>query len=164
MYKLHLQRATVSTRLPSVAPRKPTLISGLKTTVNTMAKRNKSGPGAPKMESLMKSPLGDAIAQASPRIQPSTTERAVPVNPGSDKFDATKHLSYVPPKEIKTMKDLGYPNDLGVSPVAVSQPFQLFTEEAVDVMRKEIFQKGVQENCTFSSNLAARQLRGYTKE
>lgn len=59
------------------------------------------------------------------------------------------------------MEELGYSKDRGVSPIAVSQPFQLFTEEAVHEMRREIFKPEVLENCKYSSNIAACQLRGY---
>ncbi|KAF2684712.1 hypothetical protein K458DRAFT_302044 [Lentithecium fluviatile CBS 122367] len=84
--------------------------------------------------------------------------------PGVNKFDPRKHLSYAPPKKVLKMTDLGYAEDTGVSPVAVSHPFQLFTEEAVDLMRTEIFKKEVQEECTFGSNLAPCVLRGYAKK
>ncbi|KAF1997975.1 hypothetical protein P154DRAFT_440085 [Amniculicola lignicola CBS 123094] len=77
------------------------------------------------------------------------------------KFNPEKHLAYTPPSQIIMMKDLGFPEDAGVSPVAVSQPFQLFSPEAIHQMRREIFKKEVMENCSYSSNIAACQLRGY---
>ncbi|KAI9718332.1 MAG: hypothetical protein M1828_006734 [Chrysothrix sp. TS-e1954] len=76
-------------------------------------------------------------------------------------FDPEKHLAFKTPSEIITMPDIGYPEDTGVSPVAVSQPFQLFSDEAVEVMRESIFKPEVMENCKFSSNIAPCQLRGY---
>ncbi|KAF1815481.1 hypothetical protein P152DRAFT_505388 [Eremomyces bilateralis CBS 781.70] len=78
-----------------------------------------------------------------------------------ESFDPDKHLAFKEAPEILTMKDIGYPEDTGVSPVAMSQPFQLFTKEAVDQMRQEIFKKEVNETCQFRSNIAASQLRGY---
>jgi len=59
------------------------------------------------------------------------------------------------------MSDIGYPEDAGVSPIAVSQPFRLFSVEAIEQMRAEIFNPIVMEKCGFRSNLAACQLRGY---
>jgi hypothetical protein len=60
------------------------------------------------------------------------------------------------------MKDLGFAEDVGVSPVAVSQPFQLFSKEAVQQMRNEIlFNPKVIEECSHRSNIAASQVRGY---
>jgi len=45
--------------------------------------------------------------------------------------------------------------------VAVSQPFKLFSDEAVQQMRSEILQPQVMENCGYQSNIAASQVRGY---
>ncbi|KAF2474733.1 uncharacterized protein BDR25DRAFT_384101 [Lindgomyces ingoldianus] len=80
------------------------------------------------------------------------------------KFDPKKHLAYTPPSQIVMMKDIGYPEDVGVSPVAVSQPFQLFSHEAIEHMRMEIFKPEVTEHCSYSSNIAACQLRGYASK
>jgi hypothetical protein len=77
------------------------------------------------------------------------------------KFEPRKHLDYSAPPQVVPMKDIGYAEDVGISPVAVSQPFQLFSREAVQQMRAEIFQPEVMANYSHSSNLAACQLRGY---
>jgi hypothetical protein len=76
-------------------------------------------------------------------------------------FDPSKHLAYVEPAYIHTMEDIGFPASRGVSPVAVSEPFSLFTEEAIDIMRSEILSPEVQEKYTYTSDIAAKQLRGY---
>jgi hypothetical protein len=94
-------------------------------------------------------------------VTPSTLQQPTP---NVVKFDPKKHLSHIFPGQLITMKDLGFPEDTGVSSLAVSHPFQLFTQEAIDVMRAEIFQDHVRANCTFSSNIAACQIRGYAKE
>ena len=78
-----------------------------------------------------------------------------------DDFDPKKHIDFTPPANILTMSDLKLPEGTGVSPFAVSDPFQLFTQEAVQRMRVEIFSKEVMENCKYSSNLAQCQLRGF---
>ncbi|KAK5096613.1 hypothetical protein LTS08_007486 [Lithohypha guttulata] len=75
-------------------------------------------------------------------------------------FDPKKHINHVPPKKIWTMTEIERGNQ-GVSPNAVSEPFSLFTEEAVKQMRAEILSKPVLENCTYQSNLSPCQLRGY---
>ncbi|ORX96060.1 hypothetical protein BCR34DRAFT_498011 [Clohesyomyces aquaticus] len=80
------------------------------------------------------------------------------------KFEPKKHLAYTPPSKIVMMKDIGYSEDAGVSPVAVSQPFQLFSPEGIQQMRAEIFKPEVAENCSYSSNIAACQLRGYASK
>ncbi len=79
----------------------------------------------------------------------------------TDDFDPKKHLDFTPPVNTLTMSDLKLPEGTGVSPFAVSDPFQLFTQEAVQRMRVEIFRKEVLENCKYSSNLAQCQLRGF---
>ena len=79
----------------------------------------------------------------------------------TDDFDPQKHVDFVPPTKTHSMSDLKLPEGTGVSPFAVSEPFRLFTEEAVARMRAEIFSKEVMENCRYSSNLAHCQLRGF---
>lgn len=78
-------------------------------------------------------------------------------------FDPAKHLNYSPPAKVWTMEDIGK-GDQGISPIAVSDPFPLFTEEAIKQMRLEVLSKSVMENCQYSSNLANCQLRGFAPE
>jgi len=95
-------------------------------------------------------------------FRPIIETNALPrVNKAPEKFNPQKHLTFSPPEEIIHMTDIGYPADAGVSPVAVSQPFRLFSKEAVEQMRAEIFNPAVMENCGYRSNIAACQLRGY---
>lgn len=75
-------------------------------------------------------------------------------------FDPSKHLNHEPPKKIYGMAEIGRSGQ-GISPNAVSEPFPLFTEEAIQQMRSEILSKPVLENCQYSSNIAACQLRGF---
>jgi hypothetical protein len=75
-------------------------------------------------------------------------------------FDPSRHLAFEEPKHILTMEELGFSNT-GVSPVAVSEPFPLFSEEAMDIMRSEILDPEVQEKYSVSSDIAHKQLRGY---
>lgn len=76
-------------------------------------------------------------------------------------FVPSKHLAYEEPKYIHTMEDIGYPSTKGVSPIAVSEPFRLFSEEAVDIMRSEVFDADARKRYTFTSDIACKQLRGY---
>ena len=76
-------------------------------------------------------------------------------------FDPEQHLQYEPPAKVHTMKDLSLPENTGISPVAVSEPFRLFTTEAIHRIRAEVLSKDVWENCQYSSNLAQCQLRGF---
>ena len=82
---------------------------------------------------------------------------------GSEDFDPKKHLNFKEPEKIFTMRELKLDHGDHVSPVAVSEPFQLFTEEAVERMRQEIFKPEIMANYQYSSNLAQCQLRGYAQ-
>lgn len=79
---------------------------------------------------------------------------------GPVRFDPETHLNFTPPSKILTMNDIQLPADTGISPVAVSEPFPLFSEAAIVEMRREVFSDDTWENCGFSSNVAACQLRG----
>lgn len=79
-------------------------------------------------------------------------------------FEANTHLAFSPPSKIFTMSDLGLPPDTGISKVAVSEPFPLFSEDAIKQMRAEILSTEVWEHCRYSSNLAQCQLRGFAPE
>lgn len=76
-------------------------------------------------------------------------------------FDPSVHLQYEEPSRIHTMQDIGFSASKGVSPVAVSEPFRLFSEEAVNIMRAEIHHPEVLEKFSYASDIAPRQLRGY---
>lgn len=108
--------------------------------------------------------MATAVTQRLPipavaRVQ-AVSEQLFPQGP--IRFNPSRHLVRGPPPKHLSMKDIGFAEDVGVSPVAVSDPFQLFTVEAVEIMRKEIFQ--VPDKYKFSSNIAVSQLRGYAKE
>jgi len=77
-------------------------------------------------------------------------------------FNPAAHLVGELPNKTISMKEIGFAEDIGVSPVAVSHPFRLFTQEAVEIMRKEIF--NVPDKYKFQSNIAKSQLRGYAQE
>ncbi len=76
-------------------------------------------------------------------------------------FNPVKHIDYEEPKHIHTMEELGFSASKGVSPVAVSDPFPLFSEEAINVMRSEVLDPEVQEKYSYASDIAPRQIRGY---
>ncbi|OJJ71326.1 hypothetical protein ASPBRDRAFT_196837 [Aspergillus brasiliensis CBS 101740] len=91
------------------------------------------------------------------------TEKVTP-EPNNVVFDPSKHLAFVPPSKVHTMEDLGYPNSRGVSSVGVSEPFPLFSAEAVEQMRKEVLTDEVYAKHKYSSEIAKCQLRGYAAE
>ncbi|KIW26222.1 uncharacterized protein PV07_09335 [Cladophialophora immunda] len=75
-------------------------------------------------------------------------------------FDPARHLNYVPPKKIISMADIGL-EGAGISDTAVSEPFSLFTDEAIAQIRAEMFSEKVLEKCQFASSFASNMIRGY---
>lgn len=61
------------------------------------------------------------------------------------------------------MKDIGLEGH-GVSPVAVTDPFPLFTKDAILQMRREIFSETVLRDCRFKSDFNANMVRGMGHE
>ncbi|KAK0258453.1 hypothetical protein LTS09_006712 [Friedmanniomyces endolithicus] len=76
-------------------------------------------------------------------------------------FDPRQHLAFEEPQSIVMMRDIGYSEDTGVSPVAVSSPFRMFTPECIQNFRDEVLSNEVLEKCSYRSNIAAFQVRGY---
>ncbi|KAE8375562.1 hypothetical protein BDV26DRAFT_283383 [Aspergillus bertholletiae] len=81
-------------------------------------------------------------------------------NVEKQEFDPARHLNIIPPKKILRMADIGL-EGVGISDTAVSEPFSLWTEEAVKQMRAEIFSEAMLENCQVSSSFASNMVRGY---
>jgi hypothetical protein len=75
-------------------------------------------------------------------------------------FDPKKHLGIVAPTRIFTMKEIGLEGQ-GISATAASEPFSLFTPEAVSQMRAEIFSQPVLESCQYASDFAKNMIRGF---
>lgn len=91
-------------------------------------------------------------------------------------FDPAKHLSYYNDDSLQkhkfnntrrlTMEELGLSNANQISPIGVSDPFPLFTEEAISIMRQEILEKEVFLKYARYSNSSTTgkdcSIRGYT--
>jgi hypothetical protein len=84
--------------------------------------------------------------------------------PHGSTFRPDQHLTFQPPESIVSMKDIGYDEGVGVSPMAVSQPFQLFSPKAVQNFRNEILSPKVLDKFSCKSNIAASHLRGFVAE
>ncbi|KAJ0414773.1 hypothetical protein BJY00DRAFT_320784 [Aspergillus carlsbadensis] len=74
-------------------------------------------------------------------------------------FTLSIHLAYAPPSKIHQMAEFGL-EGAGISPNAISEPFPLFTPEAIRQMRAEVFSPEVLENCRFRSSFCANMIRG----
>jgi hypothetical protein len=99
-------------------------------------------------------------------MAPQTTS-SVPshlANGPMPRFDPYQHVIYKDPPTVLSMKHFGFAKDVGVSPVAATLPFPLFSSEAIQIMRSEIAKPEVRAGYHFSSNIANSQLRGYARE
>jgi len=101
-----------------------------------------------------------ALKKFGPIIQTQAAKRKV----STTEFNPKDHLAFEEPEGVIMMKDIGYREDTGVSPIAVSQPFRLFTTECVDRFRDEVLSEQVMHNCLVESNIAACQIRGYAEK
>lgn len=75
------------------------------------------------------------------------------IKPRRASFEPTKHLAFTAPTSCYTMEDLGLPTDHGISPIAVTAPFQLFSPEGVRELRRDILSRECLENWSVSSSL-----------
>ncbi|KAF7547515.1 hypothetical protein G7Z17_g7678 [Cylindrodendrum hubeiense] len=76
-------------------------------------------------------------------------------------FNPDTHLAFSDSPKVLSLADVSLPEDAGISHVACSEPFPLFSEEAIGIMRDEIFTTEVWENCLHSTEFAACQIRGH---
>ena len=54
--------------------------------------------------------------------------------------------------KVLTLEDIVMGTNAAISPVAVSDPFPLFSEDAMRTMRREIFTNEVWDKCMFSTD------------
>jgi hypothetical protein len=108
----------------------------------------------------MQAPLAALNRLTKPLITKSTASCDVE----DTQSDPKVHLAFEASEQIIMMKDIGYGENVGVSPVAASQPFPLFTASAVATFRNQILQPEVMEQCRYSGTLGACYLRGYASK
>jgi hypothetical protein len=80
--------------------------------------------------------------------------------PKAQRFDPSTHLNFTDPEKIYSMKEIGR-EGAGISPVALTTPFSLFTQEAIEQIRAELFTPEILENYHVKSDFASNMLRGY---
>lgn len=105
-------------------------------------------------------------------IGPSTKKATRPTNPlpqdmideakrtQREEFNASKHINFKPPGKIITMKEIGLEGH-GISPNAVTEPFSLFSAEAIQQIRAEVLSDEVLEDYQFASTFSKNMVRGY---
>ncbi|OAQ78101.1 hypothetical protein VFPFJ_10133 [Purpureocillium lilacinum] len=77
----------------------------------------------------------------------------------AEPWDPEKHVAPKAQVIQHLMKDIGLEGH-GISPVAVTDPFPLFTHEAILQIRREIFSESVLRDCRFKSDFNANMIRG----
>ncbi|KEY70366.1 hypothetical protein S7711_08954 [Stachybotrys chartarum IBT 7711] len=75
-------------------------------------------------------------------------------------FNADKHVQFEFPQKCYTMTDIGK-QGAGISDHAISEPFPLFTHDAIRQFRREIFSEGVLSKYQCGSPMATNMIRGY---
>lgn len=103
-------------------------------------------------------PLQKTVTRPSVPLPKSLVEKNILKERYS--FDPAIHLSYKTAPKVMTMKDIRY-EGYGISPVAVLEPFPLFTEDAINQMRVEAFTLEVLDNCLISSSFAKHMIGAY---
>ena len=75
-------------------------------------------------------------------------------------FDPKKHLRFDMPKKVYTLEDLKFPFKQEAGNVAATDPFPLFTKEAIVQIRRELFSPRTIRNCMTTRRLGSAQVRG----
>lgn len=159
-----LLTSTSTARLSQRPTTKDTLL------LNQPTKLSDQMISSPTSAQVLMDPMGSPPARPTTGSTPAIISFGQVANPNAGmrsedtlEFDPQRHLIFEEPSETLMMKDIGYGN-VGVSPVAVTHPFQLFSPEAIQIMRSEISKPEVTTEHHFASNIAKTQLRGYARE
>jgi len=79
-------------------------------------------------------------------------------------FDPAKHLCFQPPTGVYTLKDLQISEESGISPIAITQPFPLFSPDGVRQLRKDLFRKEILDYYQWPVSDKVCKLRGFGKK
>ncbi|KAH8807705.1 hypothetical protein F5884DRAFT_731631 [Xylogone sp. PMI_703] len=80
------------------------------------------------------------------------------------KFEPAKHMQYEPPSESITLESLGLKPARATSPVAVTVPFRLLSEEGIREVRADIFRREIVEKYGGVKYPGVYRIRGYGKD
>ena len=88
-----------------------------------------------------------------------------PSSASSTTFDPEAHLCIQAPRGLITLEELGLSGESAISPVAITQPFPLFSAECVKLMRADLFRREVVEkHASRSSFNGCYKIRGYSQD
>lgn len=79
-------------------------------------------------------------------------------------FEPARHLAYTEDPRTYSMAEFGVTSEEAISPVAISEPFPLFSEETIQIMRGELFTQEVWDNCQWNTAFAHCQIRDYCEK
>jgi hypothetical protein len=79
-------------------------------------------------------------------------------------FDPEKHLCFKAPENFVTLQELGLSEEKAISPVAITEPFPLFTIEGVKEMRADLFRKEIVGKYGAPTFQGCYKMRGYSKD
>ncbi|OAP59152.1 hypothetical protein AYL99_06450 [Fonsecaea erecta] len=99
------------------------------------------------------------VDHAFVKVEPLVSSPPAPV-----RFDPAKHMCFEPPKSIITLKELLLSEKDAISPVAITEPFPLFTLEGVKQMRADLFRKEVVNKHGNRTKKNCYKMRGYSQD
>jgi len=105
---------------------------------------------------LLTEPSGHAFDKVEPYRAPPTISEV--------RFDPEKHLCFEPPQSFISLKELLLSEENAISPVAITDPFPLFTVEGVKQMRSDLFRREVVEKYGDRTQPGCYKMRGYSKD
>ncbi|KAJ4250245.1 hypothetical protein NW762_012060 [Fusarium torreyae] len=84
-------------------------------------------------------------------------------SPDVPDFDPAIHLAFQPPTQRHTFQDLGLPTPHNTPDLCYTEPFPLFSEEGVRILRREMLSKGMLDKYLRSWDRAPAYMAGHEK-
>jgi hypothetical protein len=100
-------------------------------------------------------------AQGPEKSVYGVTQSPVEVPYKAPEFDPKKHMCYVPPEKTITLAELNLDPPSATSPIAITAPFPLLTEEGVRALRTDIFRREVVAKYGSLKYPGVYRIRGY---
>ncbi|EXK79447.1 hypothetical protein FOQG_15965 [Fusarium oxysporum f. sp. raphani 54005] len=105
----------------------------------------------------MSAKVAPALANISPPTLTALDDLDLP------DFDPAIHLAFQPPTRRHTFQDLGLPQPENAPDLCVTEPFQLFSEEGVRMLRREMLSKPILDKYLRSWDRAPAYIAGHEK-
>ncbi|EMT72124.1 hypothetical protein FOC4_g10003977 [Fusarium odoratissimum] len=105
----------------------------------------------------MSAKVAPALANISPPTLTALDDLDLP------DFDPAIHLAFQPPTRRHNFQDLGLPQPENAPDLCVTEPFQLFSEEGVRMLRREMLSKPILDKYLRSWDRAPAYIAGHEK-